>query len=131
MDPAQVKYMTDKIPMKRLGRERGEGEREREEREKKREREKREVLAAEKITSMRKLFFFFACSFFQPIFPHAPIFFILPFSHCHLSFSLSLSLILRCGTIEEVAATACWIVSSEASFNTGFCFDLTGGRAVY
>lgn len=37
----------------------------------------------------------------------------------------------RCGTIAEVAATACWIVSPEASFNTGFCFDLTGGRAVY
>lgn len=37
----------------------------------------------------------------------------------------------RCGTIDEVAATACWIVSKEASFNTGFCFDLTGGRATY
>ena len=37
----------------------------------------------------------------------------------------------RCGTIEEAAALACWIVSDEASFNTGFTFDLTGGRAVY
>jgi NAD(P)-dependent dehydrogenase (short-subunit alcohol dehydrogenase family) len=37
----------------------------------------------------------------------------------------------RCGTIEEAAAIACWIVSEEASFNTGFTFDLTGGRAVY
>lgn len=37
----------------------------------------------------------------------------------------------RCGTIEEVAALTAWIVSEEASFNTGFCFDLTGGRAVY
>lgn len=37
----------------------------------------------------------------------------------------------RCGTISEVASTACWIVSKEASFNTGFCFDLTGGRATY
>jgi len=37
----------------------------------------------------------------------------------------------RCGTIEEVASTAAFIVSKEASFNTGFCFDLTGGRAVY
>jgi len=37
----------------------------------------------------------------------------------------------RCGTLDETAATACWIVSPEASFNTAFCFDLSGGRAVY
>jgi 3-oxoacyl-[acyl-carrier protein] reductase len=37
----------------------------------------------------------------------------------------------RCGTIEEVAATAAFITSEEATFNTGYCFDLTGGRAVY
>ncbi|MEM7386811.1 MAG: SDR family NAD(P)-dependent oxidoreductase [Verrucomicrobiota bacterium] len=37
----------------------------------------------------------------------------------------------RCGTLEEVASLACWIVSPEASFNTGFTFDLSGGRAVY
>ena len=37
----------------------------------------------------------------------------------------------RCGTLEEVASLASWIVSPEASFNTGFTFDLTGGRAVY
>ncbi len=37
----------------------------------------------------------------------------------------------RCGTLDEVAATACWILSPEASFNTGFTFDLSGGRAVY
>jgi NAD(P)-dependent dehydrogenase (short-subunit alcohol dehydrogenase family) len=37
----------------------------------------------------------------------------------------------RCGLISEVAATACFIVSKEASFNTGFCFDLSGGRATY
>ena len=37
----------------------------------------------------------------------------------------------RCGTLEEIAALSCWIVSPEASFNTGFTFDLTGGRAVY
>lgn len=37
----------------------------------------------------------------------------------------------RCGTLEEVAALSCWIVSPEASFCTGFTFDLTGGRAVY
>jgi 3-oxoacyl-[acyl-carrier protein] reductase len=37
----------------------------------------------------------------------------------------------RCGTLAEVASLASWIISPEASFNTGFTFDLTGGRAVY
>lgn len=37
----------------------------------------------------------------------------------------------RLGTIDEVAALACWIVSPEASFNTGAIFDLSGGRATY
>lgn len=37
----------------------------------------------------------------------------------------------RCGTLDEFAATAEFIVSPEASFSTAFCFDLSGGRAVY
>ena len=37
----------------------------------------------------------------------------------------------RCGTLDEVAALACWIVSPEASFTTGAVFDLSGGRATY
>eukprot|EP00037_Helgoeca_nana_P006057 m.56254 g.56254 ORF g.56254 m.56254 type:complete len:251 (-) comp16950_c0_seq1:1090-1842(-) len=37
----------------------------------------------------------------------------------------------RCATVAEVAATACFIVSEEASFNTATTFDLTGGRATY
>lgn len=37
----------------------------------------------------------------------------------------------RLGTIEEAAALAAWIVSKEASFTTGFVFDLSGGRATY
>jgi len=37
----------------------------------------------------------------------------------------------RGGSLAEVASLASWIVSPEASFNTGFTFDLTGGRAVY
>lgn len=37
----------------------------------------------------------------------------------------------RLGTVAEVASLACWIVSEEASFNTGFIFDISGGRAVY
>jgi len=37
----------------------------------------------------------------------------------------------RCGTLEEFAATAEFIVSPANSFTTGFTFDLSGGRAVY
>lgn len=37
----------------------------------------------------------------------------------------------RLGTIDEVASLASWIVSKEASFNTGFVFDISGGRATY
>lgn len=37
----------------------------------------------------------------------------------------------RLGTVEEVAAISCWIASKEASFNTGFIFDISGGRATY
>lgn len=37
----------------------------------------------------------------------------------------------RLGTVEEVASLASWIVSREASFNTGFVFDISGGRATY
>ena len=37
----------------------------------------------------------------------------------------------RLGTIEEVASLSCWIISKEASFNTGFIFDISGGRATY
>jgi len=37
----------------------------------------------------------------------------------------------RCGGLDEVSNLIAWIVSKEASFNTGFTFDLTGGRAVY
>ncbi|MFV0337798.1 MAG: SDR family NAD(P)-dependent oxidoreductase [Chthoniobacterales bacterium] len=37
----------------------------------------------------------------------------------------------RCGTTDEFAAMAEFIVSRQNSFTTGFCFDLSGGRAVY
>ncbi|HEY6977222.1 MAG TPA: SDR family oxidoreductase [Chitinophagaceae bacterium] len=37
----------------------------------------------------------------------------------------------RCGTLEEVADIANFIVSPENSFATGFTFDLSGGRATY
>ena len=37
----------------------------------------------------------------------------------------------RCGTLQEIAAMVAFMVSPDASFTTGFCFDATGGRAVY
>lgn len=37
----------------------------------------------------------------------------------------------RCGTLEEFAQMAAFIVSPAASFTTGFTFDLSGGRATY
>lgn len=35
----------------------------------------------------------------------------------------------RCGTLQEIADMAAFIVSPDASFTTGFTFDLSGGRA--
>jgi 3-oxoacyl-[acyl-carrier protein] reductase len=37
----------------------------------------------------------------------------------------------RTGKIEEVAALVHFLVSSEASFTTGQCYDISGGRATY
>ncbi len=37
----------------------------------------------------------------------------------------------RCGTLDEIAHMAAFIVSPGAGFTTGFTFDMTGGRATY
>ena len=37
----------------------------------------------------------------------------------------------RCGTLDEIAGIALYIVSPQNSFSTGFTFDLSGGRATY
>jgi NAD(P)-dependent dehydrogenase (short-subunit alcohol dehydrogenase family) len=37
----------------------------------------------------------------------------------------------RTGTIDEVAALVHYLVSAEASFTTGQCYDISGGRATY
>lgn len=37
----------------------------------------------------------------------------------------------RPGTAEEVAALVHYLVSAEASFTTGQCYDISGGRATY
>ena len=37
----------------------------------------------------------------------------------------------RTGEIDEIAALAGWLASSECSFSTGAVFDISGGRATY
>ncbi len=37
----------------------------------------------------------------------------------------------RCGTLDEIVSAIRFIVSPENSYTTGFCFDLSGGRATY
>jgi len=37
----------------------------------------------------------------------------------------------RTGKIEEVAALVHFLVSRDASFTTGQCYDISGGRATY
>jgi 3-oxoacyl-[acyl-carrier protein] reductase len=37
----------------------------------------------------------------------------------------------RTGTIDEVASLVHYLVSREASFTTGQCYDISGGRATY
>ena len=49
----------------------------------------------------------------------------------HIAYMKSKIPMGRFGTVEEIAALACWIASEEASFTTGFVFDATGGRATY
>ena len=49
----------------------------------------------------------------------------------HIDFMLSKIPLGRFGTVEEIAATVCWLASEECSFSTGAVFDLSGGRATY
>lgn len=37
----------------------------------------------------------------------------------------------RLGTVEEAAQLVLWLCSDACTFNTGACFDLSGGRATY
>ena len=37
----------------------------------------------------------------------------------------------RCGELNEIATVIAFMSSEENSFSTGFCFDMTGGRATY
>ena len=49
----------------------------------------------------------------------------------HIDYMLSKIPKGRFGTVEEVAALACWLASEECSFTTGGVFDISGGRATY
>ncbi len=52
-------------------------------------------------------------------------------SQDHIDFMKSKIPMGRFGTVEEITAMVCWLLSDEASFTTGFCFDQSGGRATY
>lgn len=49
----------------------------------------------------------------------------------HIDFMLAKIPMGRFGTVEEIAALVCWLLTEECSFSTGAVFDLSGGRAVY
>lgn len=49
----------------------------------------------------------------------------------HIDFMKSKIPMGRFGTVDEITAMVCWLLSEEASFTTGFCFDQSGGRATY
>jgi 2-dehydro-3-deoxy-L-rhamnonate dehydrogenase (NAD+) len=48
-----------------------------------------------------------------------------------IDYMLSKIPIGRPGRVEEVAALVHYLVSPEASFTTGQCYDISGGRATY
>jgi 2-dehydro-3-deoxy-L-rhamnonate dehydrogenase (NAD+) len=52
-------------------------------------------------------------------------------TQAHIDYMLSKIPIGRFGTVEEVTALICWLVSEECSFTTGGVFDISGGRATY
>jgi NAD(P)-dependent dehydrogenase (short-subunit alcohol dehydrogenase family) len=49
----------------------------------------------------------------------------------HLQYMLQRIPLGRMGQPEEVAALIAWLASDEASFTTGQCIDISGGRATY
>ncbi|MEZ5591660.1 MAG: SDR family NAD(P)-dependent oxidoreductase [Gammaproteobacteria bacterium] len=52
-------------------------------------------------------------------------------SPAHVQTMIDKSPMQRLGTVEEAAQMTAWLVSDAISFNTGACFDLSGGRATY
>ncbi|WP_328842735.1 SDR family NAD(P)-dependent oxidoreductase [Streptomyces sp. NBC_00258] len=49
----------------------------------------------------------------------------------HLDHLLERVPLRRLATVEEIAASICWLASEQMSFATGTCLDASGGRATY
>jgi NAD(P)-dependent dehydrogenase (short-subunit alcohol dehydrogenase family) len=49
----------------------------------------------------------------------------------HIDYMLSKIPMGRFVEVDEIAALACWLASSDCSFSTGAVFDISGGRATY
>jgi 3-oxoacyl-[acyl-carrier protein] reductase len=49
----------------------------------------------------------------------------------HIDYMLSRIPMGRFVEVDEIAALACWLASSDCSFSTGAVFDISGGRASY
>src|SRR5579863_7215312 len=49
----------------------------------------------------------------------------------HIDYMLAKIPMNRFVAVEQIAAMAAWLASSECSFSTGAVFDISGGRAVY
>ena len=49
----------------------------------------------------------------------------------HIDYMLAKIPMGRFVEVEEIAALACWLASSDCSFSTGAVFDISGGRATY
>jgi 3-oxoacyl-[acyl-carrier protein] reductase len=49
----------------------------------------------------------------------------------HVQYMLQRIPLGRAGQPKEVAALIAWLASDEASFTTGQCIDISGGRATY
>lgn len=52
-------------------------------------------------------------------------------SEAHIQYMLQRIPMGRPGNPSEVAALIAWLCSKECSFSTGFCYDISGGRATY
>jgi 3-oxoacyl-[acyl-carrier protein] reductase len=49
----------------------------------------------------------------------------------HIDYMLAKIPMGRFVEVDEIAALACWLASSDCSFSTGAVFDISGGRATY
>jgi 3-oxoacyl-[acyl-carrier protein] reductase len=52
-------------------------------------------------------------------------------TQAHIDYMLSKIPMGRFVEVDEIAALACWLASSDCSFSTGAVFDISGGRATY